>query len=55
MKYNISKASKEDLPFILQLQRDAFYKIAEAENNFNIKPMTQTYEEMKEEFERSIF
>lgn len=54
MNYNICRVSKEDLSFILKLQRDAFYKIAEAENNFNIKPMIQTYEELVEEFERTL-
>ena len=55
MNSNIFKATKDDLKLILQLQREAFYQVAVAENNFEIKPMLQTYEQICEDYEKKLF
>lgn len=51
----IARATANDLAEILQLQRDAFREEAEHVGDMNIKPMSQTLEELEEEFERSVF
>ena len=50
MNIEIAKANKEDLPIILEVQHKAFRREAEEFNDFNIEPMTQTIEELEEEF-----
>lgn len=51
----INKATKEDLIDILNLQKKAFERVAIAESNFNISPMTQTLESITEEYEKRLF
>ncbi|WP_265443098.1 GNAT family N-acetyltransferase [Acetivibrio straminisolvens] len=51
----IKKATKEDLPDILNLQKKAFERVAMEVNNFNISPMTQTLESITEEYEKRQF
>ncbi|MDW5563952.1 MAG: GNAT family N-acetyltransferase [Methanomassiliicoccus sp.] len=51
----ISRATAEDLPAILRLQRQAFRGEAERVGDMNIKPMAQTLDELREEFEGSVF
>lgn len=51
----IEEAGKNDLQEILNLQKKAFESVAIKENNMNIQPMTQTYEEIVEEFGRLKF
>lgn len=55
MNSNILKVTKDDLNLILQLQKEAFYQVAVAENNFEIKPMVQTYQEICEDYEKKLF
>jgi GNAT superfamily N-acetyltransferase len=50
----IARATANDLPEILQLQRQAFQEEAEHVGDMSIKPMSQTLEELEEEFERSV-
>jgi ribosomal protein S18 acetylase RimI-like enzyme len=51
----ISKANREDLQEILQLQRLAYQSEAKLCNNPNIPPLTQTLEEMATEFAAALF
>jgi ribosomal protein S18 acetylase RimI-like enzyme len=46
----IVQANKEDLAKILEVQYKAFLREAEEFNDFNIDPMTQTLEDMEEEY-----
>lgn len=50
----IARATAEDLPTILELQRLAFREEAEHVGDMSIKPMSQTLEELRKEFERSV-
>lgn len=50
----ICKATKEDLPQILDLQYLAYQSEAEYLNNYNIPPLKQTLDELEEEFENKI-
>ena len=47
----ITKATFEDLPAILELQKLAFISEAQIHNNFKIQPLVQTLEEIQKEFE----
>ncbi len=47
----ILRAGQGDLPEILELQRAAFKEEAEMVGDPNIRPMTQTLEEMEAEYE----
>jgi len=47
----IAKATFEDLPAILELQKLAFISEAQIHNNFKIQPLVQTLEEIQKEFE----
>ena len=49
------RATVEDLQEILDLQHLAFKSEAELLKNFDIPPMTQDYDGIKEEFDRGIF
>lgn len=51
----ISKATEQDLQEILQIQYLAFRKEAEDFNDFNIEPMKQTVEVLKEEYKKFTF
>ncbi|MFW9989515.1 MAG: GNAT family N-acetyltransferase [Candidatus Odinarchaeota archaeon] len=51
----IKIAKKNDLEEILRLQKIVYQSEAEIYNDFNIPPLHQTIEELKEEFRRSIF
>lgn len=50
----IARATAEDLPEILQLQRNAFREEAEQVGDMSIKPMSQTLDGLQEEFEGSV-
>jgi ribosomal protein S18 acetylase RimI-like enzyme len=50
----ISQAIEEDLPAILCLQRQAFREEAEHVGDMSIKPMSQTLEELRSEFDGSV-
>lgn len=50
MNIEIVRANKGDLVKILEVQYKAFRKEAEEFNDFNIDPMTQTLEDMEEEY-----
>jgi ribosomal protein S18 acetylase RimI-like enzyme len=46
----IEKATFDDLPKILSLQKLAYLSEAKLVNNFSIQPLTQTLEELEKEF-----
>jgi len=50
----IKKAIFEDLQKILNLQKLSFLSEAKLLNNFSIRPLTQTQEELESEFAKSI-
>lgn len=51
----IEKALEWDLEEILKLQKLAYISEAEICNDFSIPPLTQTYEEIKEEYKNRVF
>jgi GNAT superfamily N-acetyltransferase len=51
----ILKANGSDLKQILALQYLAWQSEARLINNFNIQPLTQTFEELEHEFKHSVF
>ena len=51
----ILKAEEKDLEEILQVQYLTFNREAEAFNDFNIEPMAQTIDALKEEYKKYIF
>lgn len=51
----ILKATQGDLEEILQVQHMAFTKEAEDFNDFDIEPMTQTLEDLEEEYKVFVF
>ena len=51
---NIVKASREELPEILQLQYLAYQSEAKLLNNPNIPPLKQTLPEVESEFEKGV-
>jgi len=51
---NILKAQKEDLKDILQVQYAAFHSEGILHNNFKIQPLTQTLDEVIEEFNKGV-
>jgi ribosomal protein S18 acetylase RimI-like enzyme len=51
----IEKALKEDLEEILELQKLAYQSEAEIYNDYSIPPLTQTTDEIKEDFSFQIF
>lgn len=51
----ICKAEHIDLKEILELQKICYQKNAERISNFSIAPLTQSYNEISEEFESSVF
>lgn len=52
---HIHKATREDLPAILDLQKKAFFEIAQQMNDFEIQPLKQSIEGVTTEFEAGIF
>jgi len=46
----IRRATQEDLPKILEIQKQAFRSEAERYNDFSIPPLHQTMEELEQEF-----
>jgi ribosomal protein S18 acetylase RimI-like enzyme len=50
----MAKAKIEDLPEILQLQKLCYQENAKRYNDYNIPPLTQTLEELKNEYSNSI-
>ncbi|MGQ9721967.1 MAG: GNAT family N-acetyltransferase [Candidatus Jordarchaeum sp.] len=51
----IEYAQIEDMPQILELQKIAYRSEAELHNDFTIPPLTQTLEEIKNDFPNQIF
>ncbi len=51
----ISVAHKTDLNEILKLQKSCYTEEAELYNDFDIPPLTQTLETMKQDFEKETF
>ncbi|ODS38577.1 MAG: GNAT family acetyltransferase [Candidatus Altiarchaeales archaeon WOR_SM1_79] len=51
----IEKAQIEDMPDILKLQKLAYQSEAKLYSDFTISPLTQTLEEIKDEFNNKIF
>lgn len=51
----IEYAVMEDMPEILQLQKLAYHSEAEIYNDFTISPLTQTLEEIKNDFVNQTF
>jgi ribosomal protein S18 acetylase RimI-like enzyme len=50
----IEKATFEDLPKILDLQKLAYLSEAKLNNNYSIQPLTQTLDELEKEFDKNI-
>lgn len=50
----IHKATRKDLPDILNLQKIAFEEVALLLDNYNLPPLQQTLEELNKEFEISV-
>jgi len=55
MNPHITRASRNDLKFILSLQKLAYKKEAERYNDYQIPPMTQTIEEIESEYDSTVF
>lgn len=53
-EFNIQKAKQEDLPSILQLQKDCYQSEADLYNDYSIQPLIQTLEDLQDEFEKGI-
>ena len=51
----IERAAAPDLPEILTLQKLAYQSEAELYHDFSIPPLTQTREEIEEEFRQKVF
>ncbi len=49
---SVGMVKKEDLPEILQVQKAAFTPVAQSSGNFNIVPMTETIEQLTDDYER---
>ena len=52
---NISEAFVEDAAVILALQQVAYQSEAKIYNDFRIPPLTQTLEELKNDFANAVF
>ncbi len=50
----IQKVTLEDLPDIIDLQKKAFTQVALWMNNFDLPPLHQTIDELRNEYEKSI-
>jgi ribosomal protein S18 acetylase RimI-like enzyme len=51
----IEQASLEDADMILQLQMQAYLSEAEIYNDYSIPPLTQSFNEIKQEFSQQVF
>lgn len=51
----ISKAERADLKEIFALQKIAYLSEGKLHNNYNIQPLTQTFEEVEKEFSLGTF
>lgn len=51
----ISRATKADLPLILQIQQDAFQLEADQYGDCNIPPLTQTIADLEADLVRKVF
>ncbi len=51
----IEQASLEDVEMILQLQMRAYLSEAEIYNDYSIPPLTQSFNEIKQEFSQQVF
>lgn len=54
MNVSIVRAGREDLGEILKLQYLAYRSEAARFNDYNIQPLTETLEELEEEFDRGV-
>lgn len=52
---DIERASIDDLEKILQLQKQAYLSEADLYNDYNIKPLIQTLDDIKQDFSKQIF
>ena len=52
---NITRASSEDAAAILELQKLAYQSEAQLYNDFSIPPLTQTLDELREDFIGKVF
>jgi len=52
---NIKKASIDDVEEILRLQKQSYLSEAELYNDYSIKPLTQTLDDIKQDFLKQIF
>ncbi len=52
---DIKKASIYDLEKILQLQKQAYLSEAELYNDYNIKPLIQTLDDIQQDFSKKVF
>ena len=52
---DIKKASIYDLEKILQLQKQAYLSEAELYNDYNIKPLIQTLDDIQQDFSKQVF
>ncbi len=51
----IENASKSDLPQILALQKEAYLGEAKLYGDYSLPPLTQSYEEIEEDFRKQLF
>lgn len=54
MNFQILTAEETDLTAILNLQKECYQTEAELHNEYNIPPLTQTYDSISEEYEQGI-
>jgi ribosomal protein S18 acetylase RimI-like enzyme len=50
----ILRATRNDLPEILDLQKSAYWSEAKLLNDYSIQPLAQTMEELEKEFSKSL-
>jgi predicted GNAT family N-acyltransferase len=55
MEFRILTAKENDLNTILNLQKECYQTEAELHNEFDIPPLTQTLDSIKEEFQQGTF
>ena len=54
MVHHIEAINKSDLPDILSLQKIAFEKVAVLMDNYDIPPLKQTLEEIRDEYCKGV-
>jgi hypothetical protein len=52
---DIKKASIDDVEEILRLQKQSYLSEAELYNDYSIKPLIQTLDDIKQDFSKQIF